>query len=250
MPLNKIKKHLNVKESDVTIISEKNEYIEAAISVLNEERLIIESTIKKYPKFKTSFIPYSIPNPPDIIERMQLAAEICDVGPMASIAGALADKMSDSIKKKGAKIAVIENGGEIIIDSVEDIHIALYSMTTALKAKMGFIFKGGNKPIGVGTSSGTFGHAFSFGDADTVTVFGDNAAIGDAAATRVANAVKGEDIENSIGKGLEVADSLEKISGTFITRGKLVGKSGSIPELIAIEDGFEDNLMKSKTNSD
>ena len=58
--------------------------------------------------------------------------------------------------------------------------------------------------------------------------------------------MKGIDIEDSVGKGLEIADSLEKVNGVFITRDKFVGKSGEIPDLISIEDGFEDKFMKSK----
>lgn len=49
-----------------------------------------------------------------------------------------------------------------------------------------------------------------------------------------------------MGKGLEIADSLEKVSGPFIIRGIFVGKSGQIPELITIESGFEDKFIKSK----
>jgi hypothetical protein len=248
MPLIKLKKHLIVKESDVTIITEEDKFIKVAINALLEGRRIIEQVIYDHPRFQTSFDPYRTTEAKtyEVISKMQDAAEICNVGPMAAVAGALADLMIDVMRNNGARITVVENGGEIAIDSVEDIHIALYSMTTALKAKMGFLFKGRSKCMGVGTSSGKFGHSISLGNADTVTIFAENASIGDAAATRVANGVKGPDIEGSVGKGLEIADSLEKVSGAFITRDKFVGKSGQIPELISIESGFEDKFIKSK----
>lgn len=246
MPLPKIHKHFVIKESDVTVISESELFIKIAKETLLRERLIIEETIRKYPEFQKSFDPYFTKDPPEVIKRMEDAAEICDVGPMAAVAGVLADLMSENMKKNAAKIAVVENGGEIMVNSLEDINIALYSMTTALKAQIGFVFKGEDEKIGIGTSSGTFGHGISLGKADTVTVFAIDAGIGDAAATRVANEVNGEDIEKSIGKALEVADSLEYVTGTFITRGNLVGKSGNIPELVSIQGDYEKQIKASK----
>ena len=252
MTLKKFRSHFIIEESDVTIITDREDLIRNSVKNLIENREIIKRTIKKDIKFQKSFKPYFVSekSPPEIIESMQNASEICNVGPMAAVAGALADLMCDTLKKGGAQIAVVENGGEIAIDSKEDIFIALYSMTTILKANIGFLFKGGGQSTGVGTSSGTFGHAVSFGEADTVTVFANNASIGDAAATRVANEVKGDDVEGSVGKGLEIADSLDKVRGVFITRGEYVGKSGNIPELVSVEKEFENNYVKSKFNGD
>ena len=59
------------------------------------------------------------------------------------------------------------------------------------------------------------------GEADTATIFAPNAALADAAATRVCNEVKGNDFEAAILHGLEVCDQLEGITGGFITRGNL-----------------------------
>lgn len=246
MPLKKIKKHIVVKESDVTIISEEDRFIQIAIDTLINGRKEIESFIKKHPEFSSSFTPLVFHDVPEIINKMLMAAEIANVGPMAAVAGALADCMADNMSKMGAKISVVEDGGEISIRSDENIYIALYSLTTILKANIGFLYQGQSRPIGVGTSSGTFGHAFSYGQADTVTIFADNAAIADAVATRVGNSVRGNDIEGSIGKALEIVDSLEKVQGAFISRGKFVGKTGKIPELVSITGDPESEYIKSK----
>ncbi|GAG59169.1 unnamed protein product [marine sediment metagenome] len=58
--------------------------------------------------------------------------------------------------------------------------------------------------IGIGTSSATVGHAISLGQSDAVTVFAKNAVLADAAATKVGNVVKGEDIEKSIKKDYDL----------------------------------------------
>ena len=44
------------------------------------------------------------------------------------------------------------------------------------------------------------GHAISLGQSDAITIFAKNAALADAAATKIGNIVRGEDIENSIKK--------------------------------------------------
>ncbi len=65
---------------------------------------------------------------------MEIPTEICGVGPMAAVAGALADRMQEAmLKQRKVTIAVVEDGGEIAVKSSDDILIALYSLSTALK---------------------------------------------------------------------------------------------------------------------
>ena len=226
---------MTVDESDVTVISEKNKYIKRGFSVLHSARKRLKGYIAQHPEFEKSYDPLSVMSEEPVIRRMSQASELTGVGPMAGVAGVLADLMSEAMLEAGASIAVVENGGEIMITSSDDIYIGLFSLTTILKGTVGFLFKGGSPPVGLGTSSGTFGHATSLGEADTVTVFAANAGIADAAATRIANAVKGEDIEDSIEKGLAVAEELDIVRGVFIGRSELIGTYGDLPELISID---------------
>ncbi|MHA1872182.1 MAG: hypothetical protein ACTSXF_14645, partial [Promethearchaeota archaeon] len=104
----------------------------------------MEETIRRYPRFKTTYSPMRVQagEAGDIIERMVESSEICDVGPMAAVAGAFADCMEETMRSDGSLINVVEDGGELIIYSVEDIIIALYSLTTILKGNIGFKYKG------------------------------------------------------------------------------------------------------------
>ena len=228
----RVKRHLTIQESDITIISDSEKYINLAIERLKKERAHLIGVIQADPKFRTSFIPYSTQDKAELIIQMQEASALAGVGPMASVAGVLADIMCDIMVKEGAKIAVVENGGEIMIHSTEDIFIGLFSKTTQVKDSVGFIYKGGSKPLGIGTSSGTFGHAVSLGKADTVTVFADSAGIADAAATRIANSITREGDNCMFSEALKIAKSLDSIHGVFITCGDKVAKVGRIPELI------------------
>jgi hypothetical protein len=174
---------------------------------------------------------------------MSNAAYICNVGPMASVAGALADLMLKVMKQKNellqnpTNVALVENGGEIAIDSEKPLKIALYAGSNELNTNIGFLIKRNDCPIGLATSSATIGHAVSLGEADAVTIFAKNATLADAAATRIANLVKGDDIEKSIKKGLDAVDDLVDVTGAFISRENKIGKTGKLPQMIRIRSG-------------
>ena len=238
------KTHFLEKESDITIISESKSAILKAKKIFYLHRGNLEKYVLKNDQFLTSFSPINVNTDLRIIKKMTVAAELCDVGPMAAVAGALADLMLEAMinpdEKEGsnyitAKIALVENGGELAIDSIKPMNVALFAGNNELNLNIGFLIEKKDCPIGIGTSSATVGHAISFGQADAVTIFAKNAALADAAATRVANAVKGEDIEKSIKKGLDLVDDLDGVIGTFISREDKIGQAGKIPKLVKIE---------------
>jgi ApbE superfamily uncharacterized protein (UPF0280 family) len=251
------KTHFLEQESDITIISESKTAIKRAKESFYMHRRNLENYILNNKAFLTSFSPIRVSTELKIINKMADAAYICDVGPMAAVAGALADLMLDVMKYQinngdfeftPAKIALVENGGEIAVDSIEPMKIALYAGSNELGANIGFLIEKKNCPIGIGTSSATIGHAISLGQADAVTVFATTATLADAAATRIANLVKGNDIETSIKKGLDAVDDLEGVLGAFISRKDKVGHAGKLPKFIKIE-GDSHKLLKGKINS-
>ena len=120
---------------------------------------------------------------------MAEAAEAAEVGPMAAVAGALADLAVDVMLRCGARLAVVENGGEVAAKTDRPIYVAILSANPSISGKMSFEITDVDCPIGIATSSSRFGHALSFGNADSVTVVADRASIADAAATSICNAV-------------------------------------------------------------
>jgi len=223
-------------ESDCTVISDIEEGILLAKKKLKEDLVFLHSFVEENSDWKESYIPIISGNQHPIILAMENAGQICDVGPMAAVAGVLADRMQEVIlSQTKANIAVVENGGEIIIGSKEDILIHLMVKSTDLQGKLGFMFKGGSPSLGVATSSGQFGHADSLGEADTVTVFAETAGIADAAATRICNSVKGENYKDSITTGIEEAKKIKAIKGLLIVRKNMIGRYGNLPELVRIQ---------------
>lgn len=233
--------HFIEKESDVTIISDSKKAISRAKKEFFHQREVLEKYLANHKKFLTSFTPVEANSDQEIIKIMSNASYQFDVGPMAAVAGALADLMLKMMKQKDdsffkpAKVALVENGGEIAIDSEQSMRIALYAGYNELSSNIGFLIEKYDCPIGVATSSATIGHAISLGEADAVTIFAKNATIADAAATKIANLVKGKDIEESIKKGLDAVDDLIDVRGAFISRENKIGKTGNIPKLIKIQ---------------
>jgi ApbE superfamily uncharacterized protein (UPF0280 family) len=245
------KSHFLEKESDITIISESKIAITKAKECLLNNRLILEKFVKKNDKFLTSFSPIKIKTDFEIINLMSEASVICDVGPMAAVAGAFADLMLSDMKMEDkkdfipAKVALVENGGEIAVDSEEVMKIALYAGLNELNLNIGFIIEKKICPIGIGTSSATIGHAISLGQADAVTIFARTATLADCAATRIANLVKGPDVEKSIKNGLDAVEDIEGIYGAFISRDNKIGQVGKLPKILKIE-GDKKKILNNK----
>ncbi len=223
-----------IKQSKLTIETDKPSSIKLAIHSIKRNRELLEEYIQKNPEFLTSFEPLEVRDAPKIVNIMAEAAFEAGVGPMAAVAGALADLAVDAMLVE-AKVAVVENGGEISANSDTPIVVGLLAGTSTLSGKIGFHLKPKDFPIGIGTSSGTVGHAISFGEADAATIIADSAALADAAATAVGNAVQGEDYEKSVQKGLETAEAIRGVRGSLIIRGEYAGMVGKLPQLVKIE---------------
>lgn len=238
-----------IKESDIFIKTDKGKAIRAAILIIKYHRKHLEDYIARHPDFLTTLIPIKIEeDAPEIVKIMAEAAEIADVGPMAAVAGALADLGVKQMVKVGAKVAILEDGGEIAGISNIPINVGIFAGYSPLSGKIGFRLHVEDFPIGIATSSGTVGHALSFGEADAATIIANNATLADAAATAVCNAVKGLDFEKSIQDGLEKAETIDKIHAALIIRGKFAGVIGKLPQLLKIEGNSWKKLTERYSN--
>lgn len=110
------------------------------------------------------------------------------ITPMAAVAGAVADAVLAALMQgTNPTRALVNNGGDIAL------HLASGQSTTAAIARPGSLadrvtIHAGNGVGGIATS-GWRGRSQSFGIADAVTVLAPSAAMADAAATMIANAV-------------------------------------------------------------
>ncbi|MCJ7794118.1 UPF0280 family protein [Candidatus Bathyarchaeota archaeon] len=212
MTRNLFKENFTLKETQCTIISDKQQAIQTAIESIKRNRRELEIYIRANPKFLHTLKPIPAPEKPLVAKLMALAAEKAGVGPMAAVAGAIADLAVNDMTSEGCEVAVVEDGGEISAVSNTPVDMAVAAGEEPLSKRFGFRLT--EFPIGVATSSGRFSHALSFGDAEAATVFCKNATLADAAATAVGNVVKGEDVGAAIQAGISKGLSIEGVEET------------------------------------
>lgn len=223
-----------IKESNLHIISDKEEAVTLAAATIYNQRLLLERYIRRDLRFRYALKPMKpLEDAPEAAKLACEAAEVAEVGPMAALPGALAELASRSMMGLGCRVRVVENGGEVSAASDRELCVALYAGASPVSTKIGFSLGADDLPAGLATSSSTVSHAVSFGDADAVVVYAEGAALADAAATRVCNAVRG-DAEAAVQKGLEEADKIDHIYGVLIVKGRYVGREGRLPRVVRI----------------
>jgi hypothetical protein len=227
------KETFSFKDSQCKIITDKQIGITTAQESIRRNREQLEDFIKEHPKFLWTLTPISIPSAPIVARLMAGAAVKANVGPMAAVAGVMADLAVKDMVNSGCSVAVVEDGGEVSAISNIPVDIVVVAGDEPLSRRLGFRLS--TFPIGVATSSGRFSHALSFGDAEAVTVFCGDAGLADAAATAVCNVVKGEDIDTAITRGIEVAKSIVGVEGVLILYRDHAGTWGKIPQIIEVE---------------
>lgn len=206
---------------------------DAATAEVVRQRTILDSYISTHPTFLTSFVPLPHDSSaPPIVQRMMAAARLVGVGPMAGVAGAVAEFAARAAMHAGAQEAIVENGGDIYLSLARPAVIGLHTGTDALGDRLSFRVTPEQTPIAICSSSGHMGHSTSLGDCDLATVMSHDAALADAAATQAANLVKGvDDVEvvlNQIG-------AIEGVAGTLIVQDDRLGMIGNLPELIRMD---------------
>jgi hypothetical protein len=232
-----VKKRFSIKETVCKVIADKHEAVKAAEYAIAYHRKQLESYIKMHEKFLYSLKPLKVVNGPKIVRLMASASAKAGVGPMASVAGALADLAVEAMLAVGAKTAIIENGGEVAAVSETPADVALLAGDSPLSGRLGFRIE--KFPVGIATSSGVYGHALSFGKAESVTVFAENASLADAAATAVCNVVRGNDPDQAIRWAVRNALRIEGVEGVFIMYKGKVALAGNVPKLISLQKSIE-----------
>jgi len=213
-----------VKETDLYIRATTN-LKRKALRLVVKYRDALERYIERHPSFLTSLEPIAVgDDAPHIVTEMAEAATKAGVGPMASVAGAIAEFVGSQLLAFSPEI-IIENGGDIYLRSLKKRLIGIYAGKSPLTGKLGLEIDRQDTPMGICTSSGTVGHSLSFGKADAVVVLSQSATLADAAATAIGNLI----IQPSdIPGGIEFAQSIDGLKGVVIIKDDKVGLWGEV----------------------
>lgn len=216
------------KESDL-FISTTGNLAEAALSSLKKVRAEIEGHIAEYPEFKSRMEPVKITGyrstyMSEIIKKMADSSGKAGVGPMAAVAGAIAEEVGINLMKLSDEV-IVENGGDIFFKITRQKTVAVFAAESPLSMKIGIKLEPCKKPFGMCTSSGSVGHSVSYGNADAVVCKSESAAMADAFATAIGNMVINQD---DIDRALKFAGKLDEVSGCLIIFGDKMGAAGNI----------------------
>lgn len=178
---------VKVEESDLLVMAGKNLKKEAEYE-LNRQRKLLKRYIEKNPEFYRSFSPVSAENVHPIIELMSQSSFLTNTGPMASVAGAIAEMVGKKLLEFSPQV-IVENGGDIFLKTNNECIVGMFAGNSPFSMKTGIKIPPSEFPKGIATSSGKIGHSFSYGDADAVTIVSNSAAFSDGAATYFGNMV-------------------------------------------------------------
>jgi ApbE superfamily uncharacterized protein (UPF0280 family) len=213
-----------VKETDLFVHAGKR------LEDITRERIFqyrgnIESYIQHHPLFATSLTPWQIRGPaPLIVRDMAAAGQKSGVGPMAAVAGAIAEYVGTDLLKHTDEV-VVENGGDLFIKTHDPLTIGIYAGNSPLSLRVGLTVDSGSQPIAVCTSSGTVGHSLSMGIADAVCTVSTSGSLSDAAATSIGNHVRSPD---DVQKAIDFGNTIEGVSGIIVIAGDQIGLWGDI----------------------
>lgn len=215
---------VTVKETDLYIRARKNLRSKAE-RLVEKYRTILEKYIERYPDFLTAMEPF---NPDDkaplMVKEMVKSAAAAGVGPMAAVAGAIAEYVGRELLEYSPEV-IVENGGDIFMKSLSPRTVSIYAGTSPLSNRLSIEVSPENTPTGICTSSGTIGHSLSYGNADAVVIISPSASLADAVATAVGNIVK---TESDIQAGLEFSEKIPGVNGTLIIINDKMGVNGNI----------------------
>jgi len=220
-----IKAHFIDKETDIFISTDKpldREYVKNRIFYYRKQ---IENYIIKDKNFLTSLKPIKVKEEAaDIIKEMSEASRKVAVGPMASVAGAIAQYLGKDLLKK-CKEVIIENGGDIFIKTKNKRRIGIYAGESLLSKKIFLEIKPKRVPFGICASSGTVGHSLSFGKSDATVVLARSSILADAAATALGNLIRSpKDLDGAV----NFAKTIEGITGILVIIGSTLNAWGDL----------------------
>jgi ApbE superfamily uncharacterized protein (UPF0280 family) len=203
-----------------------------ALPLLSAVRTYVEQYIREHPLFLDALVPLPMDKQaPEVVRQMLTAGLQAGVGPMAAVAGIVAEKIGQGILAQGVDEVIVENGGDLFVAGKHACTVAVYAGESPLSGRLAINLQPGRMPCGVCCSSGTIGHSLSLGTADAVVAVSPSTALADAAATRLANEVDGK--KQSINRALELAGKITGLSGVLIISGDQLGARGDI-ELVGL----------------
>jgi ApbE superfamily uncharacterized protein (UPF0280 family) len=216
--------NVRTKETDLLVSSDRDLYKDT-IDLVFDYRYQIENYIKSHPEFLTTLQPYpDDPYAPSIIKDMIASTRDIGVGPMASVAGAIAQYVGLGLLGTAEQV-IVENGGDIFLKVNRPATVSILAGDSPLSGRIGISIATALMPLGVCSSSGRVGHSLSMGYTDVTTILSPSAVRADGAATALGNRIRTKtDLEKLAGWAADIEGILGGIvimGDNMVTWGKV-----------------------------
>lgn len=213
-----------VKETDLRI-GASAQFKDEALRAVTRVRASLEDYIRAEPSFLTSLEPVRCRSgAPPAVRSMCAAAKLAGVGPMAAVAGAIGEFVGRELLRMSPEV-IVENGGDIFMRTRSPRKIGIYAGPSPLSQKLAIEVTPEMTPMGICTSSGTFGHSLSFGKCDAAVILAADAALSDAVATATANRVQTED---DLEAAAAFAARIRGVMGAVVIKGERMAVCGEV----------------------
>ncbi len=216
-------------ESDLLVWAERD-LKEYALGELREAHRQLRDFIRRHPRFLHSMVPYEVPEgAPPVVLAMAQAARLCGVGPMAGVAGAVADTVGKALMPHSREV-LVENGGDLFIAGDSERTVGIFAGPSPLSGRLALRLPPCVEGMGVCTSSASVGPSLSLGKADAAVVLADSAVMADSAASLLGNIARDRE---SIPDALRQVLPLPGVRGALLVMGEDLGAAGEV-ELVAL----------------
>ncbi|AFM25206.1 UPF0280 family protein [Desulfomonile tiedjei] len=199
-------------------------------ALILKARSQVEAAIARRPEFLTSLLPVGEDSQDSpLVLSMIRAGKKANTGPMAAVAGAIAEFVGRELIGMSPEV-IVENGGDIFLHVDSPVTVGLYAGSSPFSGRIGLRLDATPIPVGICTSSAKVGPSLSLGKADAATVVSPDTSLADAVATAMGNRVqKASDIKASV----EWAMSIPGITGALAILGDKIAAVGDL-ELVSI----------------
>jgi len=219
-----------VEQTDLHLVA-RADLSSAVGSFLHELRGPLKAYIAACPEFLESLVPVEVPaDAPALVRDMAAAGLACGVGPMAAVAGAIAQAVADRFAPLSPDV-LVENGGDCYLHSTRPRTVALLA-DPAGGPSLGLRLEVPDFPCSLCSSSARIGHSLSLGRGDLVAVRSRSGALADAAATALCNLLR---TRRDLDRVMAAAQALQPagVDGVFAQLGGAIAAWGEM-ELVAL----------------
>lgn len=222
-----------VKETDLWITAPLDMSQLAVESILRHRRGL-EDYASRNPLFLTSLKPLP-PDPwaPPLVKAMLAAGNAAGTGPMAAVAGAIAQAVGRDLSPLAGGEVMVENGGDLYLEASREVTVGLEAGDSPISGRLGISIAPKEMPLSLSTSSGTVGHSLSLGRADAATVKAGDGALSDAVATALGNRVRSA---GDLQAALDWVSEVPGVLGALIVVGRKMAAWGDL-QLVPLEQG-------------